>query len=465
MREVVATFQKGFAVGLRKNPSVANTTECLSECYNFVVTSEGLQPREEVIEPLPFALDWPFPILYIGSNNILYFTRKSVYGIGADWSPYLIYTVSNGWGGCPHFADFQEYIIWATPFGTWQYKNDTVLPFTEWTGETACNYRSQLLMGEAKLPKGPERAKDGTIIDASVDIPSTGIIAWGIIGDTEFRYQIGQENGWMILPYIGKTLAAIPMGEMVYVYHQNGIQRLTPVQQPLPTFGAATFGNIGPISRDCVAGDNSAHLMLGSDRELYIILPEKALSDQGKMPISLDYREFMKNLVDPIVTFDSVRRQWWIGDKNRCFIYNGTGLSEASYTPTMLGNYHGQLLACGSTHGDDSAIATINAVSINTRAMKTLMTVEADIRADAATGQVLWRTDFRKPLQASPEKTLDPRGFFFPVVSGTELEVRIKTSDFRNTHLSKLWLRYKATDRTSVRGVMHAGASQDSQAD
>ena len=179
----------------------------------------------------------------------------------------------------------------------------------------------------------------------------------------------------------------------------------------------------------------------------------------------MDYQEFMRRLQNPIVTFDKVRRQWWIGDTSTCFIYNGTGLSEASVTPTFLSNFNGQLLGAFQEHGTDEARVTVSEVSLNSRAIKTLMAVETDLRTDGiAYGGTRYRYDYTKPLQDSPMKRIDPRGFFFPVVAGSELEVRIITPNFRNTHLSKLWLRYKTTDRTAQRGVINAGAPQESGA-
>lgn len=459
MREVVSIFQEGFAIGLRKNKAIANTSQCLSECYNMVITKEGLFPREVVYQPFMNIGVFPFPILYIGSNSILYFTENSLYKVVGEWELLLLYSLEDKtWGGKPHVADFQTYLVWSTPNGTWQLQEDVVTKLDAWSGETCCNFRQQLLMGEAVLPKGPERGVDGTINGASVEIPTVGTVAWGIIGDTEFRYQLGQENGWITLPFIGKVLAVIPMGERVYVYHQNGIYRLTPVNEPVPTFGALEFGDIGPLNRDCVAGDSNAHLMLGTNRRLYLILPERTLSDQGRFPVELDYQEFMEQLVEPVVTFDSVKKQWWIGDSERCFLFSGTGLSEVSFTPSSLGNYNGQLLGCGVAHGSDEARVTINTTSLSARGIKTLMTVEADIRAEEAYGRALWRTNFSNPLKPEQWKRIDPRGFFFPVVAGSEVQVGIKTNDYKTTHLSKLWLRYKVTDRTSTRGIANPGA-------
>ncbi len=198
--------------------------------------------------------------------------------------------------------------------------------------------------------------------------------------------------------------------------------------------------------------------MLGSDYHLYRVVPERAMSQSGRSLEDLDYEEWMRHLINPIMAFDKVRGHWWIGDENRCFIYNGAGLSEASITPTMLGRFNGQLYGAYVEHGPDNAIATINTTSLNSRDLKTLMVVESDIRAPSgAIGQVRWRADYSKPMRDTPVKRLDPRGFFFPVVSGSELEVKIETSDYRKTHLSKLWLRYKTTDKTSIRGIIYAG--------
>lgn len=459
MREVVSIFQKGFTVGLRKNQSVANSVECLSECYNMIVQPEGIIPRIDIASPVQMKDSFPFPLLFVGAKYILFFTSDAVYMVDSRWDLFIL--LRHDWKDLPHFADFQDYIVWSTPAGSWQYNGERVTALTEWSGKTCCNYKGQLVMGEAKLPKGPLRAQDGSIIDASVSVPERGTIAWGIIGDINFRYQLGQENGWMTVPHIGEVLATLPMGDDLMAYHQNGIYKLGAESQPLPTFGGYSYASIGPMNRNCVAGDNQQHIFLGSDKRLYRVVPMRAMSQEGRGPENLDYYEYMSQLENPIVTFDRVRRWWYVGDGKKCFVYSGQGLSEVSITPTSVATYMGT--PCGSVHkhGTDQAIVTINTTSLNSRAFKTLMAVETDLRADAAEGQVLWRADFSKPLKEAPRKRMDPRGFFFPVVSGSELEVRIITPDFRNTHLSKVWLRYKTTDKVSIRGIVNAGAPQN----
>ncbi len=198
--------------------------------------------------------------------------------------------------------------------------------------------------------------------------------------------------------------------------------------------------------------------MLGSDRHLYSTQPEMALSAQGKSLADLGYEEFMERLIDPIITFDNVKQQWWIGDKRQCFVYNGVGLSEVSFSPTALGRYNGQLVGCGQQVGEDVAVITTIPLTLGNRGFKTLMTVEADLSTERAAGQVLWRSGFSEAMKASQMKQLDKRGFFMPVVAGTELAVRMVMDDYRNTHLSRLVLRYKSTDRTSTRGIINAGA-------
>ncbi len=459
MREVVSVFQKGFSVGLRKNKSVSNSVECLAECYNMVPQKEGIIPREEVLSPLEVEDKWPFPILYIGAKYMLFFTSSALYQVASDWS--LLELTREKWEDQPHIADFTDYIVWSTPSGTWYFAGQTVKRLEEWGGKTCCNYRGQLICGEAYLPKGPVRNEKGEVVEESMEIPSENTLAWGVIGDIKYSYALSQESGWMTMPYIGSILQILPMSEDFLVYHTNGVYKMSAVTTPIPTFGGFSFGDIGPLNRNCVAGDNQEHLMLGSNRRLYIAQPMRAMSEQGRGLVLLDYLEYFVEMRDPIVTFDRVRREWWIGDANNCYIFNGVGLARASVTPTRANRYMGSLLSSVHKHGPDDAIITLNTTSLNSRDMKTLMVVESDIRAESAWGQVFWRADYRNPLKPTKEKRLDPRGFFVPVVSGSELEVQFRTNNFRTTHLSKVWLRYKTTDKTSIRGIIYAGTPSE----
>lgn len=471
MREVTGVFEQGFKVGLRPFTNISNSVEYMYRAYNLVPNQYGIEGRQEVINPVQnsYQWGWPWPLITIHARHPLFFDAQSVYRILDDWTVDHIYTSPNGWGGIPHFADFMDTLIWSTPNGSWMYANGQVTPYPGGADFRTCiNFAGQLLIGDGKLPNGPKRVsnsqvKEEAILNETEVIPNNPelMVAWSKVGSLDWTFDLGNEVGFAPMPWMGKVLKLLTLGNRVVAYGTNGIAQLAPETTPTLTYGIHQWGDIGILNRDCVAGDGTMHIFIGKDLNLYAAQPERALSAEGRVPQLLGYKEYISKLSNPIVTFDPVERHWWIGDTNNCFILSSSGMGEANITPTYLSRYEGQLIGSYFVHGDERAIAITGESSFNNRDMKTLMTVQADIRTEyTARGSVWWRSDYKKEHKPTRLIRLDPRGFFFPVCSGTELKVELNIESFKNLFLGKLWLRFKHTDKSSSRGVINAGAPE-----
>lgn len=461
MREVNTVFQKGFAVGLRPDKTVGTTSEHLSRCYNMVPNGIGLEPRSDVINPLDVASDWPWPVVFVLSRHVLLFTRTALYRVNNDWS--ITYLMYQDWGSIPHIADFMDTVVWSTVNGQWMISIDGVITtIRDAQFKRCCNFKGQLIVADCKLPNGPERdmSVSGTPIKYTTEVGGSNIVAWSKIGAIDWTYSFGNEVGWAPMNWPGSVLGLLPLGGDVVVYGDNGIAKLKPVSKPVVTFGIQDFGDVGVLNANCFAGDASAQIYLGADYNLYKIVPEKALSDDGKRPTLLGYKEFLSKLQDPIMTFDSAKRHWWIGDKDACFIFTEMGLSEASITPTHLGNLDGALIGCFHTHGTDQALVETGAMSFDSRGIKTLMCVEADCVTDRQIyGYASFNFSYRGEMRRGKTIRLDPRGAFFPILSGVEFKIALTCDDFRKFYVYKLWFHHKNTDKTFSRGVINAGRS------
>lgn len=458
MREVNTVFQKGFAVGLRPSESVGTTAEHLATCYNMVPNSLGLEPRSDVVNPFDLAMDWPWPVLFVLSRYKLLFTKNAVYRVADDWE--LTHLLSADWGSVPHVADFMDTVIWSTTNGQWMLVGTKLTALQDAQFKTCCNFKGQLIVADCTLPKGPER--DMSVTDTPIvyttEVGGENVVAWAKIGALDWTYSLGNEVGWAPMNWQGRVLGLLPLGSDVVVYGENGIAKLKPVSKPTVTFGISDFGDVGVLNANCFAGDQGTQIFLGTDYNLYKIVPEKALTDDGKRPALLGYKEFLSKLKDPIITFDSVKRHWWIGDKDACYIFTDTGLGEASITPTHLSNLDGVLVGCYQAHGTDKAIVETGAMSFDSRGIKTLMCVEADCVASAAIyGYVSFNYAYHADMRQSRSILLDPRGAFFPGISGVEFKIALTCKDFHNFYLHKLWFHHKNTDKTFSRGVINAG--------
>jgi len=458
MREVSEVFEKGFAIGLRPHESVRSTAEVLMRCYNLVPFELGLEARQDVVHSLEgLKEDYPFPALYILRKINLLFTSDAVYSVANDWDMTLI--TKADWGSLPQIADFYDFVVIAAANCRVLLLNGAVQSVSnDASFDTCCNFRGQLIVGNATLPKGPEKV-GSAVVDNRVSVGGENIVAWTKIGSYEWEYTLGNEVGWAPMPWPGQVLGMLPMEKTVIVYGDGGIARLAPSVEPVTTFGVSEFGQVGVLNRNCFAGDDQTQVFIGVNRELYEITPERALSSEGRLPKRLGYKEWIEQLEDPIISFDPVHRHWWIGDKSKCFIYSGTGLGEASITPSSLGMWGTQLAGYYFSHGTDEALVETGNLCLNSRGIKTLMCVEADLQAvgQQVYGSALYGYSTKETLQEGQEKRLDPRGAFFPVAAGTELRVRLRAPDFHNFFLSKLWLRFKNTDKHFSRGVINAG--------
>lgn len=457
MKEVSAVFQEGLSIGLPPDESLNTQAEFLEKCYNMVPGKYGLEPRKTIFYPdISLAgQKWPWPVLFMLSRYSLIFTEDALFEADENWQLTLL--LSHKWGTIPHVADFMDTVVFSCDGGQWIIVNHKIVPaeLKGATFKTCCNYRGQLIIGNCSIPVN---ACEEANLDIN-EVKGKDIVAWSKIGSLDWDINLGNEVGWAPMPWQGKVMAILPLIKEIVVYGDNGVVKLSSESEPVPTFGVNDFGDIGVLNPNCVAGDFVNHLYLGTDYNLYKVEPERALSGEGKTPKRLGYHHILKDLHNPIVTYDPAFEQWWIGDENRCFIYNGVGLSEANISPTNLNRIDGPLWGFFHSHGEPKAIVETSTLSFNSRGIKTLMNVEADIESpnEKVYGQASWKSSYMKDFRYGNKILLDQRGSFFPIVAGTEFKVKIEASNYHNFKLSKIWLHFKNTDKTFSRGVINAG--------
>lgn len=471
MKEVSAVFQDGFKVGLTPDLTLNTQAEYLAQSYNMVPGQFGIEPRKEVKLSPPFMVEgakWPFPYFFTLSrlNLLVWANHIDVVANLTDTTP--SYSFSGSFTK-PHIADFIDFLVFASntsaPNIALYHKNGVVSK--GWDEEnwphfrTCCNFKGQLIIGDLWNLYGPDQSScSGNNNPKGVKIEGENLVAWSKIGSMEWTFSLGNEVGWAPMPWQGKVLALLPLLNEIVVYGSNGIAKLAPSKDPVATFGVGDFGDIGLLNRDCVAGDFAKHLFLGTDYNLYLVEPERPLSGEGKAPKRIGYSHWMKNLVNPIITYDPGFGQWWIGDNKRCYIFTGEALGEANITPTHLNRLGGELLGYYLKHGDEKVIIETSPLSLNSKGIKTLMNVEVDVQTEEGQtvwGWVSWLSDYMKKFKKGRRIKLDPRGSFFPITAGTEFKVALEGPSYKNFTLSKMWLHFKNTDKTFARGVINAG--------
>lgn len=462
MREIISLFEKGLQVGLTPTKQLNTLAESCYGLYNLLPKPTGLEPRPDVLMPnFDIVSPYPFPILHQTSRYNYVFTERRLYELDNLETPIGKLLYEKDWTGRPHIADFQDTAVIATPAGIFLHTpTGMTQDVAGATATTCCNFKGQLIIGNCWLPPGPSETR---CADAIPNIPVGGCdcVAWSRIGDvTDWEYTLGNEVGWVFMPYQGCVRKVLPLGDSaVMVYCDNGVVRLTPQSEPAVTFGMQDFGRVGILNRDAVDGWTT-HLFIGVDRKLYLIQPQRALSQEGFSPKCLDYEWAIRDLQDPFVTYDAVRNEWWIGNEMKAYIYNGVGLAEVGTMPTKVNNLDGTVNGYVAFVEDDSAYIETSPVSFSRRGLCTIMNVEADLEAAdnvRVWGWTRWEGEYNKGFPTnSPQILLDPRGSFFPIVSGSQHRICLQFDDFHEACLSKLYIHYKTTDKQFSRGNLNA---------
>lgn len=451
MREIVSTLEKALIVGLRPEKNIAIGADALAGCYNLVPNEYGLNPRQEIFNfATEFAVDFPFPQFRRLQGGVYAFTRNAVYRYVTKGA----FIKTSNWIGwySPDTADFQDMFLFGGDSLLWGnvFYNDTITRPPGGFKFFACTqFKGQLVIGGAHVPN--------TITEDIIDRPN--MLAWAKVGSLDFSLDLSNEAGYGEASFSGQVLRLIPLGDEIIVYGENGISKMEPTSSPAPSYKITHFSDNAILSPDALAGNNGMHVYIGQDYAIYVIQPRRALSDQGYAPKRLGYSEFIKKCGPEVcVSYDSLCEHWWICGKNAAFILTNNGLGESSITSPCVIRMDGNLYGATKILGSDKAIVKTNDVSFGTRGIKLLTTVEADIESETnADCRVYWKLDYRKEGNIRKPIRLDPRGYCFPMLSGSQFQIELETEDFRTTRVSKLWLKYKVTDKNSIRGAINAG--------
>lgn len=432
MKEFSFVFDKGLAFGLANNEKTKRNDPCLVEAYNVRI-KDSILPYEAILNSftgLPTCA-WPFPQVFKTKRGIIVATDDSLYI--AD-SNYNCTPLGTGFTSADHLwsvADFGDYQVFGngactvfrdTTTGTYSEEGD----MTHET-ESVCNFNGQLVVG-------------------GLGTSRENWVAWSDIGSATLTSLLtpDQKNvrGFMPMDFKGSVLVVKQLGKGVMVYGTDGITYLPAVQA---TFGKQVFASYGIPGKGCVAGDDNFHLFIDSWNRIHIV--EASLKHT-----ILDYSNHIANLSgDIIITFDRLLSVFYISDGDRCYRYEG-GLSEVFQNPSGIARVGASLIGVTYDSSDTSAYFTTNTFDMQTRAIKSVQTVEVDINTNEAQGAVDYTFKSAIPLARSRLKSINNHGVFVPIVAGIDLRVHVKATSYVDFSVDSLVVRYKLNDKRYIRG-------------
>lgn len=249
----------------------------------------------------------------------------------------------------------------------------------------------------------------------------------------------------------------IPLGNGVMVYCADKIFYMKAVSTPEPTFGIVPLAKFGIFTTFCAEGDESEHLFIGVDGNVYKIKEDLKIECLG-------YKEFIGEMTGTIVISKNPKLgDYYISNGIITYLLSPFGLSRFYQGVTSvvwednMGLLQEQRLI-GPTRNivpvDTSAYMATDVYDFGVRALKTITTMEI-----GATGQVMTANiDYKYKVTdaaftASRFKTASGFGAVTPLVSGIEFKMRVKGADYTKFDLDYLTVRYKYVDKRMIRGV------------
>lgn len=305
-------------------------------------------------------------------------------------------------------------------------------------------------------------------------------VAWGAIGQWEFRPSVNRTAGFIRMPWAdwdqGMVLKVKPLGGRVIVYGNGGTCALQPFAKENITGFGLDDKVIGPGIRSGfhVCGDKDKHLFIGNDYNLYIA---NETGDWGKFIgfKKLGFKEYIYDLIQqandeyegcPVVlSYDPLGKKFHISGPNSAYCLTEFGLYKHHQCTTGVVRYRGDKLAGFIRDtGDVEARMLGESTDIRLRGMKTVETLEfgLDCGSDAY-GSVDFKYEYDKKdlYRTGTLKPLSHNGVCYPGVTASDFRVKFKADDYRDgVKLDYINVKWKLPDKRSVRGMYNANKAQ-----
>lgn len=239
---------------------------------------------------------------------------------------------------------------------------------------TCCNFKGQALLGGI-ISTDPSWTKLGKCS-----------VAWGAIGQFEFRPSRNRTAGYIKMPWSdqdeGLVLKVARLGDVVMVYGNGGRATLVPFSQPMAT-GYGLRDDIGGpgISKGFhFAGDKNLHGFIDTNNEFWVGGRDLKFNKLG-------YKEWIDALqvendaeaadLPIIVSYSPNDRRFYIGGFSSGYVLTEYGLYSCHQSVTSIGRYRGEVLGgYFKDVGDYFARVSVDDSDFKERGLKTVDTVE-----------------------------------------------------------------------------------------
>jgi len=492
MREFITTVREGLRQGLRRDRRLRRSQDTLEGLSGLKPLEGGLSGVEPVTIPetdgnlfLIAADGWPWPQYFhtrgyglLAFKTVLYLIDRS------NWSgiPIILYDPLHPEtpgmitaGGVWHVADIGDDAWIATNGKSLVYKgvgtNKNRTAILTLAVMTTCHHRGRVLFGGIS---GMAAAWQ-TWMTANTNLaPSTKnladsdrMVAWSSIGggnalwpwdrtDANVTMLERGDCGFAKVPMPGTVLSILSLGKIAIVYGTDGVCSMTPIVEPMPTYGFERLAGMGIPCRGAVGGNEDHHLMIDHSGEAWMVT--------GQGLERLGYREYFNPMLgeEIVVTWDDRESQFRICSDSDGFLLSDQGLTridervsstvftEGGTVGTSDGGSDGAwTLETGPFDLDLRALKVISAIEIGGYGLDTLKSGEVD--AIAIEASVGWLQD--GSWRWSRWQRANSEGWVMPGVAGVDLKIRLKgtASAIADAKIDFINIRAKLIDNRSIR--------------
>lgn len=283
----------------------------------------------------------------------------------------------------------------------------------------------------------------GTFYD---DYSRNNLVGWSKIGDVRILLDESNEAGYKHLAgnSAGLIYKILSMDDKnPVVYGSSGVTLMIPVASPYATFGFKKLSEVGLLGPGSACGDEKVHFYINK-------LKEFCMLSQGEMqPKVLGYAEFIE-AISPggeliVMFYDKLNKRVYISSSVGGLIFTESG---------MGGGFANLTAADGVVFASHSALAAVtqevvtDIIDMQTRGIKTLQEVLVGTDLTNAL-YVAIDTRFNKSdaFVTSPWVITNKEGVAFPMVSGIEFRIRVKTASFEDFEIDYISARFKFSDK------------------
>jgi hypothetical protein len=482
--------------GLRPFSSTAKNTGHMITARNVREKKWGLEGYVPYFSLLPaitisgggsldMTVDWPFPQIWQTDTGLWIGTRAGLYQVvftASVWTATLRASATVTWPWT--IADCPMFPVFASGDTFVYYDYDT----SAWITYTGLNSGGTHWSTSWKPPIATTFHKGQIVtvgsITATTAPSDSRVIRWSEIGAFRFLGKTAtahkNEAGFAYAPVDDKEmlLRALPLGDNIIVYGTFACYSMKPVIHPAPTFGIDAVRAIGIANPLAVGGNDKKHLLVARDGTLWLwaIAKDKvSVSALEKVGYS-EYLSVMQRDIDMStghgivsVVYNEQEDEFYISDGVTGFIYTEDGLTETGKMFTSMVDYTNAMVTALSDFSyisnvplgvfiekdEESIVLQTDILDQGMSAIKMIETVEIlGTLPEGAQVEVMveMRATRDVPFRSTQWLRCNRSGTCSPVVSGSELRVNVRISEWKGATIEGIRIWWKMTDRRYIRG-------------